>query len=173
MEWINAFVAKEDDRLGRQGGVCPCMTKILSDNLMYIVVLEDIKSVLEIQLTQIIMLYSEKFQDIYDIDHNSQDGICLAILLADKIDDSLIISVHKKLKPWFIKRGMMLGEFYPSSNKTSIRTNELNPLRSPIQAFVIRKLSKHDIYFIEKDTNYSPEETKQMIQLYRQNESYG
>jgi hypothetical protein len=61
----------------------------------------------------------------------------------------LFDDLHAKLKPDFIKAGLMLGQFYAGCPQPAIYNEEwTGPLASPYPAFAIRYIAKHDKLFI-------------------------
>jgi hypothetical protein len=73
---------------------------------------------------------------------------------SDEIMD-WIVWIHNTAKPEFLKRGLMLGEFYPGNSATGLRSDSFYPLRSPTPIFVIRSMVPLDIAFLSSRRDYA------------------
>jgi hypothetical protein len=73
---------------------------------------------------------------------------------SDEITD-WIVRIHTTAKPEFLKRGLMLGEFYPGNAATGLRSDSFYPLRSPTPIFVIRSMVPLDIAFLSNRRDYA------------------
>lgn len=62
--------------------------------------------------------------------------------------ERLIVAAHRRLKPAFLAKRLMLGEFYPSCTKPGLRNPEFRPLQSPWPLLVIRPMVEADLEFL-------------------------
>jgi len=63
---------------------------------------------------------------------------------------------QRKMKPTFVKEGLMLGEFHPISLSPGLRNPAFRPLRSPIPLLVIRHMVESDIDFLSRPFDPAP-----------------
>ena len=59
--------------------------------------------------------------------------------------------VQQKLKPLFVRKGLMLGEFHKRNNASGLRNAQFYPLRTPTPALAIRKIVPSDVVFLNLD----------------------
>ena len=72
--------------------------------------------------------------------------------LNPETDAAFIVATHTRLKPAFLDRGLMLGEFYPTCPKPGLRNPDFRPLRSPVPLLVIRQMAP-DVELSSIETN--------------------
>jgi hypothetical protein len=68
----------------------------------------------------------------------------------------LIDGPQRRLKPEFVREGLMLGEFHPLSRSPGMRNPSFRPLRSPIPLLVIRHMVESDIEFLGRTIDPAP-----------------
>jgi hypothetical protein len=57
---------------------------------------------------------------------------------------------HRRLRMDFVRRGLMLGEFHPGSQVTSVRNAEFPVMRCPVPMYAVRALTVHDLMFLDQ-----------------------
>ena len=67
----------------------------------------------------------------------------------------LIDSVQKELKPLFVEKGLMIGEFHKMNNGEGLHNPNFFPLQSPIPMLAIRYITEGDIVFLNREV-YEP-----------------
>lgn len=149
--WVNTYVASVIPGMGRPGAVCPCAPTILRTQSMQI---SHLRSSDVASACDEILNYGLQFiQRFASQRRNSRD--CHAILINDDTSAAReLYQIHFELKPWFITRGMALGEFFPKNTRSSVRSDAITPLASPVHALVIRHVTHHDLMFVESDLRY-------------------
>ena len=65
-----------------------------------------------------------------------------------------MITMHNRLKPRFLSKGLMLGEFFPGHSKSSVWNKDFYPLSSPLPVFVIRYMINVDYNFLKSNPLY-------------------
>jgi len=164
-EWTLSFVSKPNVRLNRKGAVCPCMSKVLMlESSMYKVITMD---------------YALDQKNIFSciddfkvIEYNVENAelrkilnLTLLITNFNKSDLKSLEDIHKKLKLEFVLNGFMIGDFYPGCKKSSARNDSFFPMDSPIAAFVIRRITPHDILFLN-NSEYDTETREKLIKAH-------
>ena len=85
----------------------------------------------------------------------------------DKEDeDEFIKSGHALLKPFCVRRGLMIGEFHSESRVGSVHNPELMVMQSPTPFFVLRHMSVHDLLFLNT-TKYVPQQQLEFLYCYK------
>jgi hypothetical protein len=87
-------------------------------------------------------------------------------LLGSRNADSLMDSIHEKIKPEYVKRGLMLGQFYSTCQQEGVYNNAWLALTSPWPAFAARYMVRHDSLFVKGELlpfyeQYFPEQKQE------------
>lgn len=69
-------------------------------------------------------------------------------LLGSRKADSLMDNIHEKIKPEYVKRGLMLGQFYSTCQQEGVYNEAWPALTSPWPAFAARYMVRHDSLFV-------------------------
>jgi hypothetical protein len=151
--WCEQFLGRPSALLGRTGNVCPFVPEAMvrgSIKFAAVSLPAQEKSAAGV-LEEIVcacrehFLLQEKSQGGMDIFHS----IVLVISgITTEQAPATIDPVQRKLKPSFVHRGLMLGEFHPLSPTPGIRNRGFRPLRSPIPLLAIRHMVESDIDFL-------------------------
>jgi hypothetical protein len=67
---------------------------------------------------------------------------------------AIINGLHARLKPHFVREGLMLGEFFSKCEKEGLRNPSFRPLRSETPLIVIRSMVQTDIAFLANDAAF-------------------
>merc|ERR1712023_588819 len=63
-----------------------------------------------------------------------------------------IDGVQSACKPFFVRRGLMLGEFHLRNNSPGLRNKNFFPLRTPLPCLAIRHMVPSDIAFLDVES---------------------
>lgn len=156
MEWVENFVGRSHPDLGRPGPVCPFVPHSIRLNSMSLAVLR-IQNLEKQQLIDSILRYRDIF-----LETEPREGVAalkksLLIVLPDVNPDDatqIIDSNHQILKPFFVKLGLMIGEFHKHTQGTGAHNPKFHPFQSPIPMFVIRYMVESDILFLQDKNPY-------------------
>ena len=66
----------------------------------------------------------------------------------------IIDTIQSTLKPEFIPKGLMIGQFYPSCEEPALWNHDFRPLRSPVPLLAIRHMVPTDFPFLKKDAGW-------------------
>jgi hypothetical protein len=80
---------------------------------------------------------------------------------------AVIDTTQRKLKPTFVKEGLMLGEFHPLGLTPGVRNPSFRPLRSPVPLLIVRHMVEADINFLTRPVD-SASVRMQSLQAYLQ-----
>jgi hypothetical protein len=160
LSWVTSYIANEDRRLGRPGPVCPCVPGVLRTSSMHLVRIgPDTHNVLDV-----VKENGLRFLETMRMKHSHSILYCVALIFTpfSPQHQGSLVEVHHQLKPWFIARGLMLGEFYPGNSKPSVHSSQVTPMDCPVHALVIRASTAHDLLFVENDETYTQAERESM-----------
>ena len=149
-EWAKNFLARPHPDLGRPGPVCPFVPHALKSNSIRLAAIRA-KNLESSQVEEIVLGYRNIFLEIEPQERESAINKVVLLVFPDvHLDDTdkLIDGVQKKLKPLFVKTGLMLGEFHNRTESPGLHNPKFRPLRSPIPILAIRYLVESDLPFL-------------------------
>lgn len=134
-------LTKGHPNLGREGPICPYLELAMSKNLVRLAVYEG-KGVIDL-----IRALADEFENIET--ERPQDRIFrnITIVLPGRTLGE-IEGIQRALKPEFIKKGLMLGEFHPLCGVSGIHSESFKPLQSPDPMLSVRQMVQSDIAFL-------------------------
>lgn len=165
-QWLEDFVAKPNMDLGRAGVVCPFVNRALkleTIQMMEVSMLEMSQSELENLIRECREIFLKQFPQQGKLSMYK----ALLLIFPDIADDqcSLIDQVQKKLKPFFVEKKLMLGEFYPCNQSPGLHNPDFRPLQSPVPMLVIRSMTEADLPFLSR-TSDAPEVRAKFLEAY-------
>jgi hypothetical protein len=153
VDWCENFLGKPSDLVGRTGNVCPFVPEaMMRGSLKFAVVAlrnRGVAAVPEIEETILAcreyFLAKEKAAGKHDIFFSM---VIIFPAVTKEEAQKVIDPPQRKLKPTFVKEGLMLGEFHPFSSTPGLRNLSFRPLRSPVPLLAIRHMVESDIDFL-------------------------
>jgi hypothetical protein len=170
-EYIQNFLCRTNEYVNRPGPVCPFIPRSLKQQSVYFFIPTNDKISNKQELIKTVR------QCRYDFLHRLQptNGTkeksvhkCLIILIrSSNISHSMVDHIQTVLKPEFvIQYGLMLGEFYDTSNSGAKRNENFYPLRTWVPLLVIRYMVAEDIDFLNQKHKYGVEDRLNMVKKY-------
>jgi hypothetical protein len=151
-EWIIKFLCKPYKNLGRRGHVCP-YTKlaIQNDNLKFslLSVNENDFSIFEKHILE----YLHEFVTSQKEKRNVYNTFVIALLNIKDVKN-FVDKAHEQIKPKFVAKGYMLGQFYPGCTIPGIHNTNFLSLDSPHPMFVIRNMVENDNLFLQDNEDH-------------------
>jgi hypothetical protein len=156
LEWAETFLARPHEDLGRAGDVCPFVGEaLMRESLQFTLV--NLKESGEARFGEIesVVLSNREHFIANEQKNNTSDSLFNALIMVfpgvtEEEAPILIDGVQKKLKPEFVKSGLMLGEFHARNNSSGLRNPDFRPLRSPVPLLAIRHMMESDLPFLGK-----------------------
>lgn len=149
LRWIESFLCAPNTELGRLGDVCPfAKTAVLKRSIEFF--WNHSSSVLS--LSNDIEVHMEEF-----LHGGGRDDIYRCrIIVPDQIREvsSAIESIQKQLKPTFVERHLMIGQFFPDCAEPGLRNKAFRPLQTPVPLIAIRNMVPTDIAFLYGNEQY-------------------
>jgi len=146
--WLEDFLNRPHPLLGRSGEVCPWTRRTLDLGKL---LLAPIATDEPAEVDRILYALLDEFSSTEPT--NGADAAFRSIVsifhrIAPRHAAEFIVATHARLKPAFLDRGLMLGEFYPTCRKPGLRNPEFRPLRAPVPLLVIRQMVEPDVEFL-------------------------
>ncbi len=168
-EWVRKFLAQPHPNLGRTGKVCPYVPFALKFDTIQLAVIRPQTSSQQ-ELENLIKNYRDIFlQSEPKVGEAAIYKVFLLIFPDINIEDTsiLIDEVQKKLKPYFVEAGLMLGEFHMNNQSLGLHNPDFRPLRSPIPMLAIRFMVEPDLPFLKSPSD-TPELRIKYLETYLQ-----
>jgi hypothetical protein len=146
--WMEDFLNRPHPMLGRSGEVCPWTKRTIELGKL---LLAPIASRDAAEVDDIVLSLLERFWSLEPTrgaDAAFRSIVAVFHRLEPETAAPFVVATHQRLKPSFLDRGLMLGEFYPTNPKPGLRNPNFRPLRSPVPLLVIRQMVEPDVEFL-------------------------
>lgn len=154
--WVESFLGNPHPRLGRAGVVCPYTESSLKNNLFWLTICRG--SALSVRdVHKIVINYRDWFLKIEPRSGKKGDFKAILILFPDIQEEhapNIIDVVQRELKPEFIAKGLMIGQFYSSCPEPGLWNQDFRPLQAPIPMLAIRQMVLSDFPFLRQDKRF-------------------
>jgi len=151
--WIDEYITKPDEQVGRKGPVCPFVPRsIVAKKLFYVLSEVDgphrdtaMRDTMAAKNLFAPLLGEGDSDDIYD---------CLIVLLpylSNSEGGQALRTVHFSLKPAFVASKFMLGEFHKTMDNRGLHNIDFLSARSPVPLLVVRRMVPTDIAFLSEE----------------------
>jgi hypothetical protein len=143
------FLCASHPDLGRLGDVCPfARTAVLKRSIAFF----RNSSESAAALSKDVEAHLQQFQQ----SGATRDIYQCRIIVPTALDEpaSAVEAVQKRLKPAFVKRHMMIGQFFESCPESGLWNTLFRPLQSPVPLIAIRNMVPTDIAFLYGNERY-------------------
>ena len=149
IEWIERFLCAPNTELGRLGDVCPfAKTAMLKRSVEFYRNRSKSVSCLlaDVELHMEEFLQSGANQDVYRC----------RIIVPTGFDNAVgaVEYVQKQLKPAFVERHLMIGQFFQGCEEPGLWNKAFRPLQAPVPLIAIRSMVPTDIAFLYGNESY-------------------
>ncbi|WP_405692022.1 DUF6875 domain-containing protein [Streptomyces sp. NBC_00057] len=151
-KWMDEFLVHPHPELGREGDVCPFMSRSLSEGHAKLLPFDAREG-----LTALLALIGELRSELErrgESAGNRRAYLTSVIVPHGLPDDeivALIARAHGELKGDFVERGLMLGEFWPRHDVAGLHNEAFRPLDSPLPLLAMRHMMLTDLAFLSGD----------------------
>lgn len=157
--FLREFLAKPHPLLGRKGPVCPFIPTALRKNTVYMAIVRTGPEVTPADIEEIVRPIAGRFEAL-EPTQGIMTSYKAVLMVFPDIDLSeakvLIDGVQESLKPQFVSKGLMIGEFHKNNNASGLRNPDFYPLRTPVPTLAIRHMVTGDIAFLDM-SKYAPD----------------
>jgi len=157
--FLREFLSKPHPLLGRKGPVCPFIPTALRKNSIYMALVRTGPTVTPDDIKKIVEPIASRFETLEPTEGIMTSYKAVLMVFPD-IDLSqartLIDGVQEMLKPQFVQKGLMIGEFHKNNNASGLRNPDFYPLRTPVPTLAVRHMVTGDIAFLDM-SKYAPD----------------
>lgn len=154
MLWARAYLTHPHALLGREGPVCPYAQPAMEKANFLLTVCPG-RDLSGQKVAEAVMKYRDWFLDIEPQVGEEAMFKTILILFPDlplSQAPILIDQTQSQLKPEFVKKGLMIGEFHSlPPQKVGVWNQDFRPLSAPVPMLVIRNMVPTDFPFLKDD----------------------
>jgi hypothetical protein len=154
-DWIEAYVVKPHENLGRAGPVCPFVPGALERRILWLapeqIADRDLSAVVEL-----IDGYKRLFLDTPPTDGDDADYKVIVVVFtdlpADRAQGVFDQVLERVAVPSYVEDGVVFGPFYEGHEGTAIYNSSFHPFRSPAPFLFVRSGVVSDWkFFLDKE----------------------
>ena len=164
--WARGYLSKPHEELGRDGPVCPFTQPAMSRGLFYLTVRRGTQFT-EQEVLDTLITHRDWFLELEPKSGTRSYFKTILILFPDIAQEDvsrLIDDLQETLKPDYVAKGLMVGEFHPGPpDKAGLWNEDFRPLKAPVPMLVIRNMVPTDFGFLRHDQ----ELVEAYLRLYR------
>lgn len=150
--WIDEFITKPHELIGRAGAVCPFVEPSMRAGTFH---LEEWPVAADISvegLAQMTRRMADTFQAAqWTGRHRTLHTLVVVLLGLPETSYGLLDEVHSMVKPGLVNRGLMLGQFHPECDERAARNPDFKVSRAPVPMLAMRHIAFHDVLFLSSD----------------------
>ncbi len=154
-EWSLTFLCNPHQELGRNGAVCPFTRPSIDKELFWLSLYTKPASHPE-QIGKLMLNYRDLFLQLDpQTGREAQYKTILVVFPHFSKEDcnELIDHVQRELKPEFVSKGLMIGQFHAACQESGLWNRNFRPLQSPLPMLVIRNMVISDYPFLLHDNS--------------------
>ncbi len=147
--WAEQFLCAPHPAVGRSGDVCPFTRAAIMKNTF-----EFVRSNARVETGFV----EELLGHLGNFERNGGMGdlyrcrLIVPLRLAEPT--RVVAAVQQRLKPAFVARRLMIGQFYPGCDERGLWNPEFRPLQCPVPLIAIRNMVPTDVAFLYDDAGY-------------------
>ena len=165
-QWLEHFLAKPHPALGRTGLVCPFVPRALKMETIQMVEVST-QGLTQTELEALVKDCRETFLNQFPQQGSLAIYKALLLIFPDIQNEQcgVVDQIQQKLKPFFVEKGLMIGEFHRFNHSPGLHNPDFRPLQSPVPMLAIRFMTEADLPFLSRITD-SPEMRVEYLEAY-------
>ena len=151
--WARSYLCRPHAGLGREGPVCPFTQPSLERGLFWLTFYPGADPAPG-DVSAVVSRYRDWFLELEPAAGAEAQHKAILVLfpeLAPAGAPGVIDAVQAALKPEFIARGLMIGQFHEGCEEPALWNRDFRPLRSPVPLLAIRHMVRTDAAFLTRD----------------------
>ena len=156
VQWMDSYLCRPHPELGRPGNVCPYARTALERGTVYRTVAP--AGVAESEARARLEVYRDWFAELSADAGPGRTFVAVIMVFPDLPAEAAaarIERLQRLLKPSYVSRGLMIGEFHDGPpDKPGIWNADFRPLHSPVPMLAIRHMVASDFLFLESEPDH-------------------
>lgn len=162
LHWLEETIARPHPDLGREGPICPYVPAAMRHNRLWLAIYPEIdgrsKSAIKATIAGYQRLFCEEAGASArergpargSVPEQAQSALLVVFPCLPSEAIGTLEEAMRELKLSFVAAGLMIGEFHPDSLAPGVHNAAFRPMVAPLPLVVVRRLSVHDILFLDK-----------------------
>lgn len=153
LTWARTFLCEPHDHLGREGSVCPYVRESLRHGLFWMAIFSS-PNPRSNDVIEFLRRYGDWFLKLSHPTQADAQYKAVVVLFPDLLSANfreIIDATQVTLKPEFVRRGLMIGQFHEECSEPGIWNTEFRPFHSPVPLLAIRHMVRWDAPFLMRD----------------------
>lgn len=156
LKWVDHYICQPHPQLGRDGAVCPYVSTAMEKGLFWLAAHRGQRPSVEDVFT-VGITFRDWFLEIEPLQGGDAQYKTILILFPDMQDQDapdIIDQTYPLLKPAFVNKGLMIGQFHLLSHEPGAWNPRFHPMRSPVPLLAMRSMVAHDILFLTQEEQF-------------------
>ena len=166
--YFREFLAKGHSELGRDGPTCPFVPVALRKNSLHMAICRTDGETTQSYVEAVARHFLNRYRVLEPTSGKMEVYKAVLLIFPNVSLDrahEVIDQVQAKLKPLFVREGLMIGEFHMRNDAPGLRNPHFYPLRTPSPCLAVRKIVPTDLAFLDM-SKYSAEIRVQFLTSY-------
>jgi len=152
--WVEEHLMRPHPELGRDGPVCPFVRGSTAHGLLWAGLAAGGDRLEVPEMVRIIDDALEIYGGLSDDHPDRTRHIAMATVFPELTRFDRIDAAHQACKSEVVRRGFMLGQFYPGCRVPGLWNREFHPLDAPVPMLVLRPMMSTDYPFLVGRTDW-------------------
>lgn len=145
--WAREYLCRPHPDLGRPGPVCPYMSHAITCQFVWAVFFDGRRLDVE-RITAIVDELYELFPTLPPQEGPDAKLKAVLAVFPDLTEYADIEAVQRDQKTRFVKKGLMLGQFYPGCTVAGLHNPDFPALDAPLPLLAVRHMVATDLMFL-------------------------
>jgi hypothetical protein len=157
-DYAYSFLSNPHPDLGREGSVCPFVPTAIRKGLLRATATSAASvETAEAAMTAILSVFaamkpvSPPFGTLVQGDESFKAILIVFPEVSESAAPQVVDELQRRLKPAYVKSGLMIGQFHPTCPDTGLHNPHFRPLQAPVPSLAIRHVTKFDAPFMDRD----------------------
>ena len=162
LAWTREYLMAENPLIHRPRGsqvVCPFVEASVASNHFYMAFHPEVNGKSERHIEDIMFGYVEDFLEAQPFESELELTKALLVVFPELPEGKteVLDIVHRRIKPGFVGRGLMVAQFHRRCNERCVYNGGLKISSSPHALMAIRHMAIHDILFLNTELTWFKE----------------
>ncbi|OBF90866.1 hypothetical protein A5791_16065 [Mycobacterium sp. 852002-51163_SCH5372311] len=145
--WAKNWLSKSHPDLGRTGAVCPFTGTSIKKHLFWVAFVRG-NNLDHDSMVGLLEEIAAALPVLPPVDRPESIYKAVVVVFPEVTDFGQIDAVQNKCKHAFVKRGLMVGQFYPGHQEEGLRNPDFRPLDAPFAMLAVRHMVVTDYPFL-------------------------
>ncbi|OBA79579.1 hypothetical protein A9W99_20370 [Mycobacterium sp. 1164966.3] len=151
--WATNWLSKAHPDLGRTGAVCPFTGTSIKKHLFWVAFVRG-NNLDHASMVGLLEEIAAALPVLPPVDRPESIYKAVVVVFPEVTEFRQIDAVQDECKNAFVKRGLMVGQFYPGHQEEGLRNPDFRPLDAPFAMLAVRHMVVTDYPFLRGNENW-------------------